>query len=195
MWNYMCIRWLINWSDSTKMHGATIRIIAFCLQKYMGFAFKKPLFLNLTHPCRQYKGLTDSNSIEQNPSSESKWHSVKKFSAFYTWVFQVFSFPQDPHQNPVYTSPLRISATCPTHFNLLYLITQTIFGEEYGPLSSSICSLLDSPLTSSLLGPKYSPQHPIFEHPYSTFLRQRERPSFTPIQNNRQNNSSVYRNT
>jgi len=27
MWNYMCIRWLINWSDSTKMHGATIRFI------------------------------------------------------------------------------------------------------------------------------------------------------------------------
>jgi len=23
MWNYMCIRWFINWSDSTKMHGAT----------------------------------------------------------------------------------------------------------------------------------------------------------------------------
>jgi len=27
MWNYMCIRRLINWSDSTKMHGATIRFI------------------------------------------------------------------------------------------------------------------------------------------------------------------------
>ena len=27
MWNYMCIRWLINWSDSTKMHGAKIRFI------------------------------------------------------------------------------------------------------------------------------------------------------------------------
>ena len=27
MWNYMCIRWLINWSISTKMHGATIRFI------------------------------------------------------------------------------------------------------------------------------------------------------------------------
>jgi len=27
MWNYMCIRWLINWSDSTKIHGATIRFI------------------------------------------------------------------------------------------------------------------------------------------------------------------------
>jgi len=27
MWNYMCIRWWTNWSDSTKMHGATIRFI------------------------------------------------------------------------------------------------------------------------------------------------------------------------
>jgi len=25
VWNYLCIRWLINWSDTTKMHGATIR--------------------------------------------------------------------------------------------------------------------------------------------------------------------------
>jgi len=28
MWNYMCIRWLINWSNSTKMHSATIRFIS-----------------------------------------------------------------------------------------------------------------------------------------------------------------------
>jgi len=27
MRNYMCIRWLINLSDSTKMHGATVRFI------------------------------------------------------------------------------------------------------------------------------------------------------------------------
>jgi len=34
MWNYMCIGWLINWSDSTKMHGATIRfILPKCLDK------------------------------------------------------------------------------------------------------------------------------------------------------------------
>jgi len=29
MWNYMCIRWLINWSDSTKMRGATVRFIVY----------------------------------------------------------------------------------------------------------------------------------------------------------------------
>jgi len=42
------------------------------------------------------------------------------------------------------------------------------------------------------LRPKYSPQHPILKHPQPTFLRQCERLSFTPIQNSRQNYSSVY---
>jgi len=50
------------------------------------------------------------------------------------------------------------------------------------------------PLRSHLapLRSKYSLQHPIFKHPQPTFLPQCEQPSFTPIQNNRQNYSSVY---
>jgi hypothetical protein len=39
---------------------------------------------------------------------------------------------------------------------------------------------------------KYFSQHPIFKHPQPMFLPQCQRPSFTPIQNNRQNYSSVY---
>ena len=39
--------------------------------------------------------------------------------------------------------------------------------------------------------PKYSPQHPILQHPQPTFLPQCQRPSFTPIQNNRQYYSSM----
>jgi hypothetical protein len=46
-----------------------------------------------------------------------------------------------------------IHATYPAHLILLYLITHIIFGYEYRSLSSLLCSLLHSPVTSSLLGP------------------------------------------
>ena len=42
------------------------------------------------------------------------------------------------------------------------------------------------------LRPKYLPQGPILDHTQPMFLRQCERPIFTPTQNNRQNYSSVY---
>ena len=54
-----------------------------------------------------------------------------------------------------------------------------------------------SPLPCYLvpLRPKYSPQHSIYSQtPQPTFFHQCQRPSFTPIQNNRQNYSSVYLN-
>jgi len=53
------------------------------------------------------------------------------------------------YQNPVYTSPLLIHATCPTHLIILDLITRTILGEQYRSLSTSVCSFLHSPVTSS----------------------------------------------
>jgi hypothetical protein len=44
------------------------------------------------------------------------------------------------------------------------------------------------------LRPKNSPQHPILKHPQPRFLPRCERPSSTPINNKRQNHSSVYLN-
>jgi len=58
-----------------------------------------------------------------------------------------------PHQNPVYTFALPIRATCPADLILLDLITRTILGEKYRSLRSSLCSVLHSPVTLSLLGP------------------------------------------
>ena len=56
-----------------------------------------------------------------------------------------------PHKNPVYASPRLSSmrATCPAQL-ILDFITPTILGEQYRSLSSSLCSLLHSPITSSL---------------------------------------------
>jgi len=55
--------------------------------------------------------------------------------------------PYTPHVS----SPIR--ATCPAHLILLDFITRTILGEGYKSFSSSLCNVLHSPVTSSLLGP------------------------------------------
>ena len=58
-----------------------------------------------------------------------------------------------PHQNPVCISLL--PHTCyksrPSHSS--WFDHRVIFGEQYRSLSSSLCSFLHSPVTSSLLGP------------------------------------------
>ena len=68
-----------------------------------------------------------------------------------------------PHQDPIHPLSTPIRATCPAHHILLDFITRTILGEEYKSFSSSLCSLLHSPVTSSLLVPN-SPQHHILKH-------------------------------
>ena len=57
-----------------------------------------------------------------------------------------------PHQNPVHASSLPHTCYMPSHLILLDFITRTILGEEYGSLSSSLCSVLPSPVTLSVLG-------------------------------------------
>ena len=50
------------------------------------------------------------------------------------------------------TIPLYVRFTCPDHLIHLFLITRKISGEQYRSLSSSLCSFLHSPVTSSPFG-------------------------------------------
>ena len=58
-----------------------------------------------------------------------------------------------PHQDPLNPLSSPICATFPAHLILLDFITRTILDEHYKSFSSSLCNLLHSPVTSSLLGP------------------------------------------
>ena len=136
--------------------------------------------------------LSQLNPVHASTSHLPKIH-LNIIPPICAWVFQVVSLPQISPPKPCIhcLSPMR--ATCPGHLILLDLITPTVFGEQYRSLSSSLCSFLHSNHLIPLR-PKCSPQHPILKHPQPTFLPQCGRPSFRPIQNNRQNYSSVYLN-
>ena len=58
-----------------------------------------------------------------------------------------------PHKDPIHPLTSTIRATCPAHLILLDFITRTILGEDYKSFRFSLCNLLHSPVTSSLLGP------------------------------------------
>jgi len=78
---------------------------------------------------------------------------IKKiYPPIYVWVFEVVSFPQVSQPKPcIHLSSPAIRATCPVQLILLDLLTQTILGEEYISLISSLCSFLYSFVTLYLL--------------------------------------------
>ena len=97
-----------------------------------------------------------------------------------------------PRQDPIHPLSSPIRATCPAHLVLLDFITRTKLGEEYKSFSSSLCNLLHSPVTSSLLGPNIL-LNTMFSNTLS-FLSSRnvsDQISHS-YKNNRQNYSSVY---
>ena len=97
-----------------------------------------------------------------------------------------------PHQNPVHASPLPLTRYMPSPFLSSRFYHPKSIG--WGVQIIKLLMMYFSPLPCHFvpLRPKYSPQHPDLKHPQPTTLPQCERPCFTPIQNNRQNYSSLY---
>jgi hypothetical protein len=106
----------------------------------------------------------------------------------YILVFLVVSFllAFPPKFQMHLFSPVR--ATCAAHVIHLDLIILIVFGGTYKLQSFSLCNLLQPPVTSSLFITDVLSTHSLCSSLNVT------RPSFTPIQNHRQNYSFVYSN-
>ena len=89
-------------------------------------------------------------SIYPHPTS---WRAILILSTHLHLGLPTGSFPpvspQDPIQSPLLTHTRHMPS--PSHSSRFYHCT--MLGEEYKSFSSSLCSHLQSPVTSSLLGP------------------------------------------
>ena len=97
--------------------------------------------------------LSWANSIQSIYPHTTSWRSILILSTHLRLGLPRGSFPPVSPPRP-YTPPYSpIRATCQAHLILLDFITRTILGEVYKSFSSSLCNLLHSSITSSLLGP------------------------------------------
>ena len=98
--------------------------------------------------------LSWASSIQSMPLHPTCWRSSLILSSHLrlglpSGLFHS-GFPTKPLNSPLLS---HTRAICPAHIILLDFITRTILDEEYRSVSSSLCSILHSPVTSSLLGP------------------------------------------
>ena len=113
----------------------------------------EPAFITAFTSARQLSAPWAS-SIQSTPPHPTYWRSILILSYHLRLGLPSSLFPSCFPTKTLYTpllSPIR--ATCPIHLIFLNFITRTIFGEQYRSLSSSLCSYLHSPVTSSLLDP------------------------------------------
>ena len=98
----------------------------------------------------RYLSLSWARSIQSIPPYPTAWRSTLILSSHLWLGLPSGLFPSGFPTKTLYTILLSpIHATCPAHLILLDFITQTVFGEQYRSLSSSLCSFLYSPVTLS----------------------------------------------
>ena len=108
----------------------------------------------------RYLSLSWDSPIQSTYPHPTFWRSILMLSTHLRLGLRSGLVPSGFPTKTLYTplsSPVR--TICPAHLILLNFITRIIFGEEYRSFSSSLCNLLYSPVTSSLLGlnMSYSP--------------------------------------
>ena len=125
----------------------------------------------------RYLSLSWASPIQSIYSHPTSWRSVLILPIHLCLGLPSGLLPSGFPTKTLYTplsSPIR--ATCPAYLILLDFITRTILGEDYKSLRSSLCSLLHSPVSSSLLGPNI-PQRLKYVYDVAAYLDRQLDPS------------------
>ena len=98
--------------------------------------------------------LSRASSTQSIPPHPTSWRSISILSSYLCLGLPCGLFLSGFPTKNLYTHHLfPVRATCSSHLIHLDIITWAILGEDYRSLSSSLCSLLHSPVTSSIPGP------------------------------------------
>ena len=122
------------------------------VKKFPAFHGTRRFITALTSVC--HLSLSWASPIQSIYPHPTSWRSIIILSTHLRLGLPSGLFPSGFPTKTLYTpltSPIR--ATCPAHLILLDFITRTISGEKYKSFSYSLCNLLHSPITWSLLGP------------------------------------------
>ena len=158
------------------------------LKKFLAFYGTRRFTAELTsvrHPSLSWA--SPIQSIYPHPTS---WRSILILSTYLRLGLPSGLFPSGFPTKTLH-APLSspICATCPAHLILFDFITCTILCEDYRSISSSLCNLIHSPVTSTLLGPNIL----LNTVNILSSLNVSDQLSH-PYKNNRQNYSSIYLN-
>ena len=130
--------WVANWFATSHkfptFHGTRRFITALTTVRHLSLSRTSPI--QSTYPCL------------------TAWRSILILSTHLRLGLPSGLFHSGFSTETLYSSlssPIRW--TCPSHLSLLDFSTRTIFGEVYKSFSSSLCSLLQFPFSSALLGP------------------------------------------
>ena len=100
----------------------------------------------------RHLSLSWANSIQFPQPPPTSWRSILLLSSHLRLGLPIVLFPSGFPTRTLYTPP-PYAPYALAHLILLDFTTRTIFGKEFRSLSSSLCNFLNSPVTSSLLGP------------------------------------------
>ena len=158
------------WEDNRSLNSQEITHIVW-----------SPLTVEPDFISSRHLSVSWASSIQSTPHITS-WRSILMLSSHLRLGLPGGLFPSDLPTKTLYALLLSlVRVTCPAHLIPLDLITRTI-GEQYRS-KSSFCSLLHSPVTSSLSGPDIFLSI-LFSNTLSVSFPSVWTTIFTPIQNN-----------